>query len=453
MSEQTRNVALTLAVIGIMLSATASSAGYPPEVRLAGGGLAFALVIAQWGKIPMGIRMMGGLMVAVAAVILCFDPEPVLTIERGLRSTISFLSLVAAVSLLGARSEASPSVNGIGITLARTAQAGAYAPIAIISHLVASGLSLAGTAVLMASAAQALPPGRDDVAQKLAFSALLRGFCCAICWTPMMGNMALLLAIYDLPWLSVLPINMSATATLIAGGILFEWLRRGRTRAGKLPPELWGVLLKVVLALAVNVPVLVIISRAIDLPIAGIIILLAAPAAMLWAWIERHPAPGGPPRQVGRDAVRRFPGFAGEALLFLGAGLSSAAIAVVVPEDVVRLAGQLLLGSPGLFFLFCLLSIGGLALIGIHPALPALLIATVLSPDAIGLSAKAHFASLLSAWGLANTLGPFTISGLMTARASGRTPQRVTVGWNLGMVLFTAPIGAVALEILLRLFG
>lgn len=445
-----REVVLTLVVAGIILSNLIAIAFALPAVRLVGGALVGVLVAMQWRLIPAGIQRMGGILLAITAGILFLVPDPLLVLEQGLRSTISFLSIVASVSLLGARAGSSPAVNRVGVALAETANARAYGPIAVIAHLVAAGLSLAGTAVLMTCAARALPE-RGDPAQKLAFSAILRSFCLAIGWTPMMGNMALFLTIYELSWLDVLPMNLTVSASMLIAFILWERLRRGRVRRGPLPRDLPRVFALVAVALVAVVPVLVIAGRLTGLPTAAIIVLSAAPGAMLWAWAERHPTTGGPVRQVGRDALVRFPSFAGEALLFLGAGLSSSAIAAVVPPDVAAGLGGLLHGSAGLFFLLVAAGIAVPAFFGLHPALPALLILSVLTPEVLGIAPVTHFCALLTGWGLANMVAPFTVIGLMASRNTGEPPYRVMLGWNLGAFAVGAPVGAGVVELLSRL--
>ncbi len=451
--DRRRNAVLACVMVGIMATSVLSSAGVTPAIRLIGGGLAIVLVLAQWAKISNGIRWTGTLMLITGAIATIFAPEPLMVIERGLLSTVSFLSIVAAVSLLGARAESSAAVSQIGETLAQVARQGAYGPIAIISHLVASGLSLAGTAVLMSTAARALPADDDPAAQRLAFSAILRGFCCAIAWTPMMGNMALMLTIYNLTWLDVAPINLTAALSVIGAGVVYERIRRGPNTSGPLPRDLKVVFLKVLLALCTVVPFLVILGRGTGLPIAPLIVILAAPAAMLWAWGEGHVTTLSPAGLVMRDAVARFPAFSGEALLFLGAGLASSAIAGLVPASLAQSVGGLMLGSPGILLLFSVIAISGPAIIGIHPALPALIIATTLSPEATGMPAISHFAAVLTGWGLSNILGPFTVSGLMTARSAGRSAHRVTIGWNLSAVIFVTPFAALAIEVLTRVMS
>lgn len=445
-----REVLLALVVAGIIISNLVAVAWALPAARLVGGAFAAVLIAAQWRLVPGGVKRTGGAMLAVSLVILAVVEDPLLVLEQGLRSTVSFLSIVAAVSLLGARAGSSPAVNRVGLTLAETARQRAYGPIAVIAHLVSAGLSLAGTAVMMSCAGRALPH-RDDPAQRLAFSAIVRSFCLAIAWTPMMGNMALLLAIYDLEWLDVLPVNLGMSTVMLCAFILYERARRGRAAAGPLPPGLGHAFAMVAIALLTVVPVLVIAGKLTGLPVSAIIVLAAAPGAALWAWAERHPTEGGPVAQVGRDAVIRFPSFAGEALLFLGAGLSSSAIAAIIPGDVAAGLGWVMGGSAGVFFLFTCLAISLTCFLGLHPALPALLIVNVLTPEVLGLSPVLHMAALLTGWSLANMVAPFTVIGLMTSRATGRPPHRVMIGWNLASACVVAPVGAVAMEVISRL--
>jgi len=444
-----RRIAITLLMVVVMVCNVALTAGAPQHTVLIAGACLALLCAMEYPRIAPGMRRTGTAMCVAAAIVLALTPEPLFALERGLRSSIAFVSLVAAVSILGARAVESGFVRRIGNDLGSVAAQGRYAPLAGVAAAVGSGLSLAGVAVLTSSLS------RDETSpaeMRLACSAILRGFCTAICWTPMMGNSALLLAIYGgMDWPDIaLPCGLIALS-MVSSGILFERLRRGPGERASGPLPIGSLILRSALMLVVAVPILLLASRALGLPIGPTIVVMAVPVAMVWALIERHARPARVPGRVASDALARFPNFGGEALLFLGAGVASSAIATFVPEGLVAAVGGWLLGSAGLFCLAASLVMGGLTMVGLHPVLTALLIATALPPEGLGVPVTGHFAALLGAWGLATSVGPFTIVGLMVARVAGRPSPEVTVGWNLPFFLFTAPCMALAVEALVRL--
>ncbi|MDF1855310.1 hypothetical protein [Pseudooceanicola sp.] len=446
-----RAILATLLMVSIMATSVAVAAGADGPVLLAGGLSTALFVLLRAHSIPGNVWRTGGAMLVIAAVVLGFAEDPQAVAERGLRTTVAFLSIISAVSLLGARAEASQSVRAVGKKLGAAARQGRYGPVAYLSQLMAGGLSLAGITVLSSAVAGDLGEDGSEAQKRLAFSAILRGFCGAIAWTPMMGNMALMLAIYGLDWPQILPLNLSMSLAMVTLSVLFEASRRDRIKRGPLPEGFAAMAARLFLVLTLVVPVMLGATALLGLPVSGIIVLLSSFAAMLWAWVEGHPRDVAPPLLVLRDARDRFPGFASEALLFLGAGLASSAVAGVIPTDVAAIAGGLMLGSAGLFFLFCVTVIGGTAIAGLHPALVALLLAHTLPPATTGIDPQAHFAGLMLAWGLTTTVGPFTIIGLMLSRIIGRSSTTVTVGWNLGLVLAIAPATALLLELLARL--
>jgi hypothetical protein len=294
------------------------------------------------------------------------------------------------------------------------------------------------------------------------FSGIHRGFSTAICWSPMFGNMALLLAIYPgLDWLDVLPLGLVSALVLTLVGYGLNRMHTPPSRdssefecnagATNTTNVLYSII-PVVGALFVFFGLVLVLRQLLSTSVPVAIIILAPITALTWASLEKFSAmPTTSITVVAHDAFQRFPSMASEAALFMSAGFASAVLASALPPTVVAAIAGSVQGNIAGGSLMLMSTIILLAFCGVHPVLTSLLLANTLTPLAMGIPTLVHFSAIITGWGIATAASPFTILSFIISRSANTTPFEVSLIWNgaysivgvLAMALILSGLAAV----------
>lgn len=434
---------VALSAIGVIAAASVARAlGGPEELALVVLAAATALIASQFNRIPLNIRITSALLFALAALLAPLVTAPRDALVRGSFIAGVLVALLAAVQLLARSVLRTRPVQQIGDALLAQPPARRYLAFTAAGQAMAAMLSLAGSNVLFAIAARSPVQGADRLAM---FSAITRGFSAAIFWSPIFGNMAILLALYpSLHWVDVFLPGFALAQLSVAVGLLLDRHRRKHAPAVAAPQEpaptasplAARMLGRTALLAALLVAALAALSSALSVSITVAIVVIGPLAAFALTAL-RLPAPGrlrAAWRQTAHDATH-LPATASEALLFLTAGIAGTMIAAAVPAAWIAVLGHLVAGLPIAGFLLVMLMVVGLSTVGVHPVLAGIFVANAFTPQALGMPALPHFCAVLTGWGLAASATPFSILNLTASRHAGFDTTTLSVRAN---GLFTA---------------
>lgn len=425
-----------------------------------GTGAACALFIVLQGKhAALGIRRTSLALALVTAALLPAIDAPLHALERGIRIGGLIASLLVTVNMLSRAALGVPRVRRIMASLYQLPCGQRYLGLGLASQFFGGLLGLAGIAMMMEMAASEETSG---TAQKISsFCAISRGYAALSLWSPMYSNMSIVLALYTgTEWIAVLPYALAVSALLIALGAVLERIQRtadGRSDeegvAQQSPAQLLRSSLPVILAMIGFVAFMVLTSHWLGVPIAAVII-ASAPAA---AWILNVRRAAGSTgrmaeagRALGRDFLK-FQAMAGEVMLFLASGCAGTVMASAIPAAWIAVVAQFLGGSPFLGSLFVSTSIVLLSATAIHPMLGAVLVASSLTPQMLGLPVIAHLCAVLVGWGLAIIVTPFSVISIMASRMSGIPILAISLRANLLFVVLSLSLSALVLGSATRL--
>ncbi len=436
-------VFVALSAIGVIAAASVAHAlGGPDALAAVVLAAAVALIASQFTRIPLNIRITCALLFALAALLTPLVAAPLDALVRGSFIAGVLVALLAAVQLLARSALRTRPVQQIGDALLTQPATRRYLAFTVAGQAMAAMLSLAGSNVLFAIAARSPVQGAARLAM---FSAITRGFSAAIFWSPIFGNMAILLALYpSLHWVDVFLPGFALAQLSVLVGLLLDRHRRKHAPAEAAPqapvpaasPLAARMLGRTALLAALLVAALAALSMALSVSITVAIVVIGPLAAFALTAL-RLPAPGrlhAAWRQMAHDASH-LPATASEALLFLTAGIAGTMIAAAVPATWIAALGHLVAGLPIAGFLLVMLMVVGLSTVGVHPVLAGIFVANAFTPQALGLPALPHFCAVLTGWGLAASATPFSILNLTASRHAGFDTTTLSVRAN---GLFTA---------------
>lgn len=380
-----------------------------------------------------------------------FAQTPGASLEKGLYVGALLVSLVASVSILARCALRSSAVGVVGDCLLARAPARRYLPFTCAAQLFAAMLSLAGTNVLFAIAAR-----EKNVSQQsriAMFSAITRGFSAATFWSPMFGNMSILLALYPtLDWFTVFPLGFTLAQLTVLVGTGLDRLRGSPDiNDGDVP---WppssvrsaGVLL---LAMLLYLFALVATSATLTLSITNSIVLLTPIAVVV---INIFTSESDHRIRIGLRTtladLTHLPAIAPELVLFTTAGCAGTIIADAIPPHWIAAIASHLVALPWLGIVVLMVSVIMLSALGVHPVLSAVLLASTLTPRALSLPVLPHFGAVLVGWGLAASLTPFSVLNLTASRLSGIGLMRISVGANWRFTTICLALTALVLTLL-----
>lgn len=413
-------------------------------------GAAGALfLLLEHRRIPLGIRRIVLVVGGISVLLLPLSASPTTQLMRGLGIGGLMVSLISAVSLLARAALESRHTAVVMQHLLATSSRSRYAWFSIAAQVFGGLLGMAGMTLLLQMAGRGEMATEED---RLAmFAAITRSFSAATLWSPMVSNLAILVALYPgLTWFAVAPLTLALSVGAVTiGTALDAWRRRGSpasapaTRpAASLRATLWpmtaamGGFLGAVLLLAHWLEIAVVGSIVIVVPIAVL-------ALHVTQTRGRHRAAQAVARM--RADVLGLPLLAGEVALFMVAGCGGTIIASAIPAPWTAALGGVLSHSPILACMALMLIIIGMGFLAVHPVLSAVLVASSLPPQVLHLAPVAHLAAILAGWAISTCSTPFSMMALMASRFSGLSILAVTTRLNRVYALLCLVIASVAL--------
>lgn len=411
---------------------------------------AAALVLSGFHGTPPRLRHTSYLLFAVSALLLPFTSSPLDAIQRGVFISSRLLAMLASVMLIAQCALRSPRVQAIGTSLRGQPPQRRYLSFTMASQLFCGMLGLAGAHIMLVMAA---PAGEASSKERTAaVIAVMRGFSTAGFWSPVYGNMVLLLALYpSLHWIEIFPVGVVLAQLALLVGVLTNRRRQPTPVAAMADSSAPGVLrdaLPLLVAMLGFFGLILATSGVLSIGITPALIMLAPLSAVAIHLMMSDPGQRTTQtRQRLGESARLYPRLASEALLFLAAGCAGSVMADAFPVSWVQHIGQALDGLPFLGIAFLMLTIMGIALTGIHPVLTAVFLASTITPEVLGLPAVAHMAAILTGWGLSAVLTPFSVLSLTASRYAGTTLYQISFGKNWVFALINALLACIALTV------
>lgn len=432
--------AVCLLIVTSLARAFGAAAGLAPAIAAAMA----VLIAAGFRRIPARLRGTCLVLVLIGCVVLPFARAPLAALRQGLSIAGMLVSLTASVMLVAHCAMHDRRIQRLGAGLRATGGMRRTAAFTVASQFLSGILGLAGANLMFVMAAPHDQPEHDAAERADLVVAIMRGFAAASCWSPVFGQMAVLLALYPgLHWGQVFPVGLALAQFALAVSLAMAWFAgRGASARGgpaafpasptsladapllRSAAPVGSVLLAFLAAiLAVSMSLHIVVSAAIT---------LLAPAV---SWLY-HAAAGARGSRV-RDGWRglaagmqRFPALASEALLFVAATCSGSLMAAAFPLAQVAVLGAKLSLFPFAGLAFLLLSILLAALAGIHPVLTSVFLASTFTPAVLALPPLAHMAAILAGWGLSVSVAPFSVLSLTASHYSGVGLYEISIGRN-----------------------
>lgn len=388
--------------------------------------ISIALVLLECRRVQREIWITSSALLFISFLLLPFINEPTAALEKGLGIGAIFASLVASVSILGKSALRTQTVTQISDLLGKVNIRTQYFTYSVASQLLSGMLSLAGTNVLFAIATKKYHSNGNLSINRSTFGAIARGFSAATFWSPMFGNMSIMLALYPaLSWSEVFPLGfMLAQITLLIGVLLYRFTREESDETGRLSSESIRikpqVLCRLVIVLIAYISCLMLISVGFQASITTAIVFTAPITALLInTFGVSSPNKIKTGIQLTFDDINHLSRLTPEILIFLTAGIVGIVLAQSIPEPWIQDVSTVLYGHVWFSLIGLMMAIVILSLIGLHPILSAVMLATSLTPTALGVSDISHFGAILMGWGIAASLTPFSVLNLTGSHLSG----------------------------------
>jgi hypothetical protein len=438
-------------VIAIMAATLLRAFGGPPALFAVLVAAIALLIAVEYRTIPSNLRNTSLILFAISAILLPFANTPLAAVQRGVFVSGLLLALMASVILLARCALRSRQVRLVGESLRGQAPARRQLSFNVASQLFSATLSLAGANIMFVMAS----PEDNRSGDTASIIAITRGFTAAAFWSPMFGNMAILLVLYpSLQWIEVFPVGfMVAQLTVVVGVLMHRFSLRTPPeiqpeRAADFHPdrEWTNATITLLIAMFGFLGTILATSTVLKISITASIVLLGPVFALLlnigMAGDGNRIAKGM--RQVREDAAQ-FPRLSSEALLFAAAGCAGTIMAAAFPDRWVEWIGATF-GSFPLFGIgFLMFSIIGLALAGIHPVLSAVFMASTITPHVLSLPALIHCSAILIGWGLSASLTPYSVLVLTASRYSNATPFQLSMANNWRFAVANSLLACLAL--------
>jgi hypothetical protein len=415
-------------------------------------GAAAVLVLSGYRSIPARLRHTAFLLFAMTVLLLPFTKSPVQAIQRGIFVSGQLLAMIASVMLLAQCALRSPRIHAIGAVLRGQHAGRRYLWFTVASQLFSGMLGMAGAHIMLVMAAPTQEASSRE--KTAAVIAVTRGFACSGLWSPVHGNMVILLALYpSLHWIEIFPIGLVlAQVALLAGLLVNRFSARQASVTTAPAPDatpnkhLLREAFPLLAAMFGFMGLILITSSVLKISVTATLVLLGPPATL-----AIHFAMGESGRRVEqaiqnlRTSALLFPRLSSEAILFVAAGCAGSIMADAFPAQWAQRIGQALDGSPFFAIGFLMLSVMGMGLAGIHPVLSAVFLASTVTPEVLSLPPIAHLAALVTGWGLSGAVTPFSVLSLTASRYAGTTLYQISFGKNWAFALISALLASAAL--------
>lgn len=427
-------LAAIISVVAIIVSTVWRAFDGPPGLYAVLLVAIAVLVLSQFRQIPANLRTTSLVLLLVALALLPFARAPLPALQRGVFISGLLIGLMGSVMLLARCALRSPAVQVIGQTLRAQPGDRRYAAFSVAGQFFSAMLGMAGANIMLIMAApQSEPAGERKTA---AVVAVTRGFTAASYWSPMFGNMAILLVLYPtLRWVEVFPLGLLMAQLTLPVGLLLHRLRQ--RRAPQAPTQevaaqgFGPAALMLALVMLSFLGLVLLTGVFAHVSTTAAIVLLGPCAALLLNIVmaDRQRSLREGVRRTLED-MRMYPGLASEALLFLGAGCAGSIMGDAFPPSWVAWIGEATRGTPLLGIVFLQLTVIVAALTGIHPVLTAVFLASTITPTVVGLPPILHILAILSAWGLSASLTPYSVLSLTASRYAGTGLYQISLGRN-----------------------
>jgi len=434
-----------LAVLGLIAVTLARAFGGPSWLYLVAAAAAAALIASGYSQINARLRNTSFILFGIAALTLPLARAPAAALERGIFIAALLTSVTCSVMLIARCAMQSHRIGFIGAGLRERQGGRRYLSFTLASQFFSGILGLAGANLMFVMAAPSTESHSET--RTATVVAVGRGFAAASCWSPVFGNMAILLALYPtLHWIEVFPVGLALGQVTIVVGALMN-----RAAAADAAPSVAdaGPLTSMMTLLRSSLPLLISLlgllglimatSWLLHIVISAAIVLLAPFVSLLF-----HAATGRAGRRwadgvagLGR-AMENFGALASEALLFMAAGCAGSVLADAIPASWIAAIGAALRGHAFLGLAFLIAAIILTALAGVHPVLSAVFLASSLPPQVLALPPITHMAAILAGWGLSANMTPFSVISLTASRYAGIGPTEISFGRNWRFALTNA---------------
>jgi len=435
-----------IAVVVLIGVTLARAFGAPSWLFMVAGAAALALIASGYALINARLRTTSFILFIIAAMALPFARAPIAALERGVFIAALLISVTSSVLLIARCAMQSHRIGFIGAGLRERQGTRRYLAFALASQFFSGILGLAGANLMYVMAAPSTE-GKSE-SRTATVVAVGRGFAAASCWSPVFGNMAILLALYPtLSWLEVFPVGLALGQVTIVVGALMNLAALSRvpppSPAASLTPM--STLLRSSLPLMISLLTLLALIMAaswlLHIVISAAIVLLAPLVSLLFnGAVGRagHRVADGVAGLV--RSMENFGALASEALLFMAAGCAGSVLADAIPSSWIAAIGAALSGHQFFGLSFLVAAIIGTSLAGVHPVLSAVFLASSLPPPVLGLPPITHMAAILAGWGLSANMTPFSVVSLTASRYAGIGPGEVSFGRNWRFALTNAVV-------------
>ncbi|MBJ3774153.1 hypothetical protein [Acuticoccus mangrovi] len=424
-----RDDVVALGVLTLIVCASAMTSGAPRSLAIVSALAVVVLVVLAGRRMPRRLALMTIGMATAAIVLLPVTPAPRASVGQGLAIGGVFISLMSSVSLLVAVARRSRLFSSISAALFRPDLVAPNVFVTGVAHLFPALLNIGGSVLLceMTSATRKV----DEEPPMAVLAVIHRGFLAACCWSPIFGNMALILLVYpELEWPDVAPYGLglglfASLVSLAVGPSVASKTTAKRGGAG----ALIRALLPLIGLMAVFLASSLLLHAVTGMPTAIVIVVQTPVYAFICHRLLAGDIRTAATELVG-DARRILPSVAPEALFFAAGGTMMMVLSGAIPPAAVATIGGWVSGSAPLSILTLL----GLALAfsatGVHPFLAAVFLAHTLPPQMLGLAPLPHFATVLLASALSFGSSPYTLLSLVVSRYSRRSPFALVYGLN-----------------------
>lgn len=432
------------AVVVIMGLTVWCSFGGPSSLFVGLVVAAVVLVATEYRNIPSNLRTTSLVLLGASVLLLPFAQAPLAAIQRGIFIAGLLVGLMASVMLLARCALRSRGVHVIGSHLRAQRPGRRYGSFTFAGQLFSAMLGMAGANIMLVMAAP--PEERHGERKTSAIIAVTRGFSAASFWSPMFGNMAILLALYPtLRWSQVFPVGVAMAQLAALVGIVIHHVEKPQpaTDAMEAIPAAGMAAAAIPLLGAMLAFLALVLSASSVLGIST-----TASIVLLGPWVAVLLNIGMSHRGLRvKEGVRRlredmlhFPKLASEAMLFVAAGCAGSVMAAAFPPEWVTRIGMVLSGLPVLGIGFLMFVVMSAALIGIHPVLSAVFLASTITPQVLHLPPLLHVSAILAGWGLSSCLTPFSVLSLTASRYSGKSLYQISIARNWAFSLVNALI-------------
>ncbi|MBK4736297.1 hypothetical protein [Noviherbaspirillum pedocola] len=441
-------IAGMLAVSVLILVTLARAFGAGAALFWLAGAAALLLIATGYRRINARLRGTSLILFCVGLAVLPFARAPLEALQRGVFVAALLVSLTGSVMLIARCAMQSHRIGQLGGGLRERDGPARYLSFTLTSQFFSGILGLAGANLMFVMAAPSTEPKSET--RTATVVAVGRGFAAASCWSPVFGNMAILLALYPtLHWIEVFPVGLAVGQMTILIGALLD--ARARTdHAPAMPRTSTSTLLIDALPLLITLlgflASIMLVSRALHIVISAAIVLLAPLVSFGF-----HAANGRARRRVAdglagvAGAMSYFPALASEALLFMAAGCAGSILASAFPQSWIAAIGAALGGHAFFGLAFLIAAILATALAGIHPVLSAVFLASSLTPQALDLPPITHMAAILAGWGISTSVTPFSVLSLTASRYAEVGLAEISLGRNWRFALVNSLVACAVL--------